>query len=468
MADQGLSTDAPAFEAPAAGAGGDAPAEGAEGGVLDAAAAGLNTDAAPFVMPGAAGETAPVSSSVSGYAGLAGRPDMKGIMAAEDYAKELAIVQADPDSPYASAKSFDELGLSAELLKGISLLGYAKPSKIQEVTLPVICTANKKGGFPNLIAQAKNGSGKTAAFVLGMLARCDLTRNVTQSVCLSPTRELAQQNYKAVLDMGVFVKPDVYLAISDVAGQPKLKRGKAIASQIVVGTPGRVKGMIQAKNLSLKDVIVFVLDEADNMVNSKDGLGAQVGGIAKSLSPTCQRLLFSATFEDHVWKFAETFTSRKGERPFTLRLKAEELKIEKLRQYYITVETEQEKMSKLAELYDVLELTYQSIIFVNTIKTATELTTYMRSMGHTCTALHGRGMDKVGIFGKKKEQERGKLLDGFVWAGVYYAFSVLPPHPTHGLTLPRSRHCFSYVRLTHASIRPFVHSFAHASRSATT
>eukprot|EP00947_MAST-08B_sp_MAST-8B-sp1_P000778 g778.t1 len=65
-----------------------------------------------------------------------------------------------------------------------------------------------------------------------------------------------------------------------------------------------------------------------------------------------------------------------------------------VRQYYITVETEREKMGKLAEVYDVLELTYQSIIFVNTSKTATDLTTYMRDMGFRCTALHGRGMDK--------------------------------------------------------------------------
>lgn len=125
--------------------------------------------------------------------------------------------------------------------------------------------------------------------------------------------------------IGQFVKPAVLLGVPD--DSRKLRRGQKITEQIVIGTPGKIKSLLQAKNLDPKSVTVFVLDEADNMVNGD--MGGQVTAIAKTLPPNCQRLLFSATFEDVCWKFALKMVERKGQKPFTMRLKATELKLER-------------------------------------------------------------------------------------------------------------------------------------------
>ena len=103
------------------------------------------------------------------------------------------------DTPYASAKTFEDLGLSAELLKGLySEMKFERPSKIQGETLPLILTPPHR----NLIAQAHNGSGKTTCFTLGMLSRVDPALQASQALCICPTRELAIQVAAALETFG--------------------------------------------------------------------------------------------------------------------------------------------------------------------------------------------------------------------------------------------------------------------------
>ena len=157
-------------------------------------------DADVFVMPGAepaaaaselrAPSHAPVTTPAV-YGNMAS--EMKELESAEVYAAELATAQADESSAYGSNVTFEELDLPSALLEGVKLMGFNKPSGIQASTLPAICRPLQGGGYTNVIAQAKAGSGKTAAFALSMLSRVDLTREVTQCVCLSNTRELAIQ-----------------------------------------------------------------------------------------------------------------------------------------------------------------------------------------------------------------------------------------------------------------------------------
>ena len=107
------------------------------------------------------------------------------------------------NTPYASAKSFEELGLSAELLQGLySEMKFERPSKIQGETLPMILTPPHR----NLIAQAHNGSGKTTCFTLGMLSRVDPAVQAPQALCICPTRELAIQNMQVMEKMGKYAK----------------------------------------------------------------------------------------------------------------------------------------------------------------------------------------------------------------------------------------------------------------------
>lgn len=146
-------------------------------------------------------------------------------------------------------------------------MNFKKPSKIQEKALPLLLSNPPQ----NMIGQSQSGTGKTAAFVLNMLSRLDLTQNSPpQALCLAPSRELARQIMGVIQTMGSFVDGlTVQFAIPQ-----SLEKGQTIHSQIVVGTPGTVLDMIKRKQLDVSKLKVFVLDEADNMLDQQ-GLGEQ-------------------------------------------------------------------------------------------------------------------------------------------------------------------------------------------------
>ncbi len=154
-----------------------------------------------------------------------------------------------------------------DILRGLYAMNFRKPSKIQERALPLLLHDPPQ----NMIGQSQSGTGKTAAFVLTMLMRVDPARPTTpQALCLAPSRELARQIMGVVQEMSQFMQTlTVQYAIPQALG-----RGQKIASQIVVGTPGTVLDMIKKRMLDTKEIKVFVLDEADNMLDQQ-GLGEQ-------------------------------------------------------------------------------------------------------------------------------------------------------------------------------------------------
>lgn len=140
---------------------------------------------------------------------------------------KLADKQADVNSPLYSIKTFEELGLSEDLLKGIYSMKFTKPSKVQERALPLLLRDPPQ----NMIAQSQSGTGKTAAFVLTMLKRVDPDLDATQAVCLAPTRELARQILDVVQQMGQYTQVTSALCLREEA-----PRRQAVASHIIVGT----------------------------------------------------------------------------------------------------------------------------------------------------------------------------------------------------------------------------------------
>lgn len=120
-----------------------------------------------------------------------------------------------------------------------------------------------------MIGQSQSGTGKTAAFVLTMLSRIAFERDVVQAICLAPTRELARQIVDVVKEMGKFTPVKVSLAIKDA-----VKKGELLRDHVVVGTPGTVMDLLRRKALDARFVNVFVLDEADNMLDLQ-GMGEQ-------------------------------------------------------------------------------------------------------------------------------------------------------------------------------------------------
>lgn len=205
-----------------------------------------------------------------------GAPAMMGgsgqvIDSSHDVDVKLSDVQADPNDPLYSIKSFQELGLDELILKGIYQMRFTKPSKIQEKALPLLLSNPPA----NLIGQSQSGTGKTAAYVLNILARVDLKnpemRGVPQALCLAPTRELARQIIGVIQMMGSFVEN---LNVLAAIPMEITNRKEKLHGQIVVGTPGTVLDLIRKRLLQANQIKVLVLDEADNMLDLQ-GMGDQ-------------------------------------------------------------------------------------------------------------------------------------------------------------------------------------------------
>ncbi|EDO15648.1 hypothetical protein Kpol_473p7 [Vanderwaltozyma polyspora DSM 70294] len=301
---------------------------------------------------------------------------------------KLADLQADPNSPLYSVKSFEELGLVPELLKGLYAMKFQKPSKIQERALPLLLSNPPR----NMIAQSQSGTGKTAAFSLTMLTRVDPTKDVTQAICLAPSRELARQTLEVIQEMGKFTKITSQLIVPD-----SYERNKPVTANIVVATPGTVLDLMRRKLLIVNHVKIYVLDEADNMLD-KQGLGDQCIRVKKFLPKTAQLVLFSATFDDAVREYAKKVVPNAN----TLELQRNEVNVAAIKQLYMDCNNEDHKYEVLCELYGLLTIG-SSIIFVSTKKTANLLYAKLKQEGHQVSILHG----------DLQSTERDRLIDDF-------------------------------------------------------
>lgn len=183
-----------------------------------------------------------------------------------DVEVKLSDLQADKNNPLFSAKTFEELGLHESILKGIFAMNFRKPSKIQEKALPLLLV----NPATNMIGQSQSGTGKTAAFVLNILARTDLSSKKPQALVLAPSRELARQIMGVVQTMGQFMDG---LIVTQAIPDPS-RRGQTFEGQVIVGTPGTVMDQIRRRTLDASGIKVVVLDEADNMLDQQ-GLGEQ-------------------------------------------------------------------------------------------------------------------------------------------------------------------------------------------------
>lgn len=332
--------------------------------------------------------------------GVAPPEFLVGIDPGDDSAR-VDVLQADPTTPYHSATSFEEIGLSPELLKGVYYMKFNKPSKIQATSLPMILSPD--GDYKNLIAQAHNGSGKTACFALGMLSRIDFSKPVTQALCVVPTRELARQIQDVIHNLGKYTGVTTRLGVKDTEAERKAARsnragGAGVTDHIVVGTPGKVMDLIKKRQLDTSNISIFVLDEADEMVDTQ-GMGDQTIRIKRQLPKSVQVLLFSATYKDDVRDLASKLAPSANQ----IVVKRETLSLDKVKQYYIDAGSSGGRFDILADIYELLTLG-QSIIFVRTRREGASLSTRLRQAGHTVSVLYG---------GDMTPEERDRVLDEF-------------------------------------------------------
>ena len=191
-----------------------------------------------------------------------------------------------------SAIPFDTLALNPTLLPGLDALGYTAMTPIQAQALPAILEGR------DLIAQAPTGSGKTAAFGLGLLQKIDATASGTQALVLCPTRELADQVGKHLRKLATGI-PNLKLSVL-CGGIPLAPQLASLnhAPHVVVGTPGRVLELVQKDALQLRGIHTLVLDEADRMLDM--GFEEPIRALVKRTPKERQSLLFSATFPDAI------------------------------------------------------------------------------------------------------------------------------------------------------------------------
>ncbi|KAG0137677.1 P-loop containing nucleoside triphosphate hydrolase protein [Tuber indicum] len=269
---------------------------------------------------------------------------------------KFADLLGDHNSPFYDVKRFEDLGLSKDLLEGIYFMNFKKPSTIQERALPLLLSNPPR----NVIAQSQSGTGKTAALVLTMLARIDMSVRNVQAVCLAPTRELARQIQRVAQTMGQFTNVKTEFAIPNM-----VTCGQTIDTHIVVGTPGTVLDLIQQKKLPVEHLKVFVLDDADIMLDLQ-GLSEQCLRVKRKIPSTTQIALFSATCSDEVCKYMYRFVPDAG----LITPKNTQPSLAGIKQLCMDCPSEEVKYRVLLELYHVLTVG-SSIIFSKGHKVAT-------------------------------------------------------------------------------------------------
>ncbi len=193
---------------------------------------------------------------------------------------------------------FSKLSIPREMLKTLSSMGYDKMTPIQSQSLPFVLDGK------DVLAQAKTGSGKTAAFGIGILSKLDVKKFKIQSLVICPTRELSEQVAAELRNIAKFQHNIKVLTLcGGVAFGPQLGSLRH-GAHIVVGTPGRLLGHLNKGSLDLQSVEILVLDEADRMLDM--GFFEDIQKIISYMPTKRQTLLFSATFPDEIKDLAQS------------------------------------------------------------------------------------------------------------------------------------------------------------------
>ena len=295
-------------------------------------------------------------------------------------ASSAAAAAASSASPASSSApsvfaTFEEMGLPADLLRGIYAYGFEKPSSIQQRAIVPIMRQR------DVVAQSQSGTGKTAVFSIGLLAALDLRSSETQALVLSPTRELAEQTQKVLLALGDYMSVRCHACVGGKSVAEDVKRLEQ-GAHVVSGTPGRLFDMIQRRHLRLRAVRTLVLDEADEMLNR--GFKEQVYDLYRFLPAGVQVVVVSATLPPEILEI----TQKLMHDPVRVLVRRDEISLEGIKQFYVAVEKEEWKFDTLCDLYDSLTIA-QAVIFCNKRAKVEWLTAKMREANFTVSCLHG-------------------------------------------------------------------------------
>jgi len=269
---------------------------------------------------------------------------------------------------------FSSLNLTPNMLKNLDELGYKEMTPIQAEALPLILKGE------DLIAQAKTGSGKTAAFGIGLLSKLDVKKFRVQSLILCPTRELADQVAKELRRIARFEHNIKILTLcGGVAFGPQFGSLKHQA-HIIVGTPGRVLKHLKKESLKLEDMDTLVLDEADRMLDM--GFIEEIQEVISFASSKRQTLLFSATYPDEIIDLSKSIQKDAK----IVKTKSLEIK-NKITERFYEVQTHS-KVQTLVNIFSNFK-PKNVIVFCNTKVECDELANSLNAKDIDALALHG-------------------------------------------------------------------------------
>ena len=289
---------------------------------------------------------------------------------------------SDPQPDVYDILSWDELDIDANILRGIYAYGFEKPSPIQQKAIkPVIMGKD-------IIAQAQSGTGKTATFTIGALSKVDLSDDSTQVMILSPTRELCVQTSNVVKNIGGMMKGlRVQTAFGGSGYEDRNTFSSRESAHIICGCPGRIHDMIRREQLNIKKLKLVIFDEADELLS--DGFKEQVYSIFQYFHDNIQVGLFSATMPDHILKMTEKFMRN----PVKICVKADQLTLEGISQFFVAVEDDRQKYATLKDIFSQLPVS-QCIIYCNSVKRVADLFDAMTEDDFPVCCIHS-SMDKI-------------------------------------------------------------------------
>ena len=283
--------------------------------------------------------------------------------------------------------TFQELGLSAQVMRSIASMGFEEMTPIQELAIPVALEGR------DVIGQAQTGTGKTTAFGVPMVEKIELNEHI-QGLVVTPTRELAVQvaaelnkigQFKGVRSLPIYGGEDINRQIRALKSRPK----------IIVGTPGRLMDHMRRRTIRMPYVRFVVLDEADEMLNM--GFIEDIETILSEVPSQRQTMLFSATMPKQIQELARQFMQS----PEYITVKSKGATVSSTMQYYHEVH-ERQKFDLLCRLLDI-QTPDAAIVFGRTKRRVDEL----------YEALHKRGYSAEGIHGDLTQSRRDSVMRNF-------------------------------------------------------
>merc|ERR1719289_833997 len=269
---------------------------------------------------------------------------------------------------------FEDFCLKRELLMGIFEKGWEKPSPIQEASIPIALTGR------DILARAKNGTGKTGAYTIPILEQIDPTRDIIQGMIIVPTRELALQTSQIAIELSQHLGIKVMVTTGGTNLKDDIMRIYEKV-HLVVATPGRILDLMKKQVANVDSCKILVLDEADKLL-SQDFKG-MLDRVISHLPRERQILLFSATFPLTV----EAFMTKHLKDPYEINL-MDELTLKGITQFYAFVQ-ERQKVHCLNTLFSKLRIN-QSIIFCNSTQRVELLAKKITELGYSCYYIHAK------------------------------------------------------------------------------